>query len=287
MRVIVVDDASPLPPGGELDDIPTPAGVSVEVIAKPNGGPGAARNAGIARAQVIGAEYVAFLDSDDWWEPDHLATALAGLERAPFFFGNSTHDEAPSFSYFEAMCARAAGDGGVIAADEAFAVVLAECVPHTSQVVYALERFPDVRFDETMRRTGEDHLFWLTIAGRGAAMAYSNRVLGHRGAGVSVYREALAWDSDGFIPRLLDAFRFRGEVAARFRLAPRLARLNARMRLDAADQIAFVLARRLARSPRRGAEALRQASASGPALWAAVGRALPRLRSIRRRMAAA
>ena len=283
VRVLVVDDASPLPPQGDLDGLALLHGTAIEVIAKPNGGPGSARNAGIVRAAAIGAEFVAFLDSDDWWEPPHLATALAALERAPFFFGNSTHDDVPSFSYFEGMRERT-GDGSIPAA-EAFAAVLAECMPHTSQVVYTLDRFPDVRFDEDMRRTGEDHLFWLTIAERGADMAYSNRILGHRGAGVSVYREALAWDSPGFIPRLLDAFHFRGLVAERFALPPPLASGNARARQEAADEIAFALARRLARG--RRASALRQVAGGGPALWTALARALPRLPAIRRRMAAA
>jgi succinoglycan biosynthesis protein ExoW len=137
-----------------------------------------------------------------------------------------------------------------------------------------------------MRRTGEDHLFWLTVAGAGVPLAYSNHILGHRGEGVSVYREALAWDSDAFIPRLLDAFRFRGIVARRFALTPSLARLNRAMRRDAADEIAFAIARRIARSSRAGLAAIQQADAGGASLWWAVARALPRLPAIRRRMLA-
>ncbi len=46
------------------------------MIRQPNSGPGAARNRGIAASR---AEFVAFLDADDEWLPDHLATALAAL----------------------------------------------------------------------------------------------------------------------------------------------------------------------------------------------------------------
>ena len=41
----------------------------ITVVTQANGGPGAARNAGLDRAS---GEYVIFLDSDDWFEPDFL-----------------------------------------------------------------------------------------------------------------------------------------------------------------------------------------------------------------------
>lgn len=44
-----------------------------------NGGPSAARNKGIKAAQ---GRYIAFLDSDDLWEPDYLKTQIDTLETA-------------------------------------------------------------------------------------------------------------------------------------------------------------------------------------------------------------
>lgn len=284
VTILVVDDASPLPPDTDLAGLAIPAGMAIEVVRRVNGGPGAARNTGIKAALAHGFIYLAFLDSDDWWAPPHLSTALTRLSRAPFFFGNSMHDDVPSFSYFAGMRGRPVE--GVIPSEEAFATILAECVPHTSQVVYSLDTFPDVRFDETMKRTGEDHLFWLTIADRGAAMAYSTAILGQRGRGVSVYREALAWDSPAFIPRLIDAFHLRTLIARRFTLLPETARLNARERREAAEEIAFALARRL-RHPRELPTALAAVTREGNGLWTAIVTALPRLSAIRRRMLAA
>lgn len=45
----------------------------VRVTSQPNGGVAAARNAGIAASR---ARFVAFIDADDLWEPEHLASAL-------------------------------------------------------------------------------------------------------------------------------------------------------------------------------------------------------------------
>lgn len=49
-----------------------------QIITQSNAGPGAARNAGMARAT---GEYLIFLDSDDWFEPDFLGAMVAQAEK--------------------------------------------------------------------------------------------------------------------------------------------------------------------------------------------------------------
>jgi len=50
----------------------------VELLQQTNQGPGAARNAGIARAN---SSYLAFLDADDEWYPHYLANALTAIKQ--------------------------------------------------------------------------------------------------------------------------------------------------------------------------------------------------------------
>ena len=75
-EIIVVNDGSPDTPA--LEAALTPFAGRIRYFVQPNRGLSAARNTGIAAAR---GELVAFLDSDDVWEPDYLEHQLAVLER--------------------------------------------------------------------------------------------------------------------------------------------------------------------------------------------------------------
>ncbi|WP_042403914.1 glycosyltransferase family 2 protein [Streptacidiphilus carbonis] len=70
--VIVVDDGAGLP---DLPDDPRLFAVS---LSRNTGTAGVVRNVGI---RLTGSRYVAFLDDDNLWTPDHLELALGVLER--------------------------------------------------------------------------------------------------------------------------------------------------------------------------------------------------------------
>ena len=73
-EAIVVDDGSTDGSAGIVADYPDPR---FRLIAQPNAGPGAARNAGFAHAR---GEFIAFLDADDEWLPYYLEECVSLLE---------------------------------------------------------------------------------------------------------------------------------------------------------------------------------------------------------------
>ena len=77
LEVLLVDDGSP-DGCGSLCDGYAERDSRVRVIHKPNGGLSDARNAGIEAAQ---GDYLAFVDGDDWVEPDAYSAMLAAAER--------------------------------------------------------------------------------------------------------------------------------------------------------------------------------------------------------------
>jgi len=75
LELLLIDDGSPDQSGALCDAIAREDG-RVRALHQPNGGVSSARNLGLAQAR---GEYIAFVDSDDWLEPDALALLLAAL----------------------------------------------------------------------------------------------------------------------------------------------------------------------------------------------------------------
>src|SRR4051794_6906278 len=83
VEVIVVDDASDSDVGALLAGF----GENVFVIRHDVAlGPGAARNTGIGQAR---AEWIAFLDDDDYWAPDKLERQLGAGHSADFVYASA------------------------------------------------------------------------------------------------------------------------------------------------------------------------------------------------------
>ena len=76
-EAVVVDD-------GSTDDGPERVAAyadgRIRLVRQPNGGVAVARNRGVSEAR---GEWVAFLDADDEWAPDHLATLVDLMARYP------------------------------------------------------------------------------------------------------------------------------------------------------------------------------------------------------------
>ncbi|MBB4954021.1 succinoglycan biosynthesis protein ExoW [Agrobacterium vitis] len=173
LRVIIVDDSSPIPARQELESFDPGADMRLVVLEKPNGGPGEARNMALDYLESISADYVAFLDSDDVWHDDHLERALNGLAFGDFFFCNHVRGKYyPDYFVGLPLTRRAlmteeqstVGDGyHAFRKGQMAEVMIRECPPQTSTVVYRFKKNADLRFNSNLRSAGEDHVFWIEL----------------------------------------------------------------------------------------------------------------------------
>jgi hypothetical protein len=117
-------------------------------------------------------EYVAFLHSDDWWEPDYLARLVDMLDDTPgAFMGISAARLvfADGNSYVERLDRTWPATGGTVLASEDAVRLLVRKYPYvTPSNVVARRTMYDLLppFDESLAFAANDWLMWL----RGAAM---------------------------------------------------------------------------------------------------------------------
>lgn len=289
--IIVVDDGSPV--SAIAEPIATlPDHCALRIMTRPNGGVAAARNTGLD-AVAPDTDYIAFLDSDDIWSPGHIASAVESLaEGADFYFDNNMFEvELDNFGHFRYMVERhtqgyrAPPVRRQIDRNEAFDAVVDACIPHMSQIVYNFAAHRALRFDESQKLAGEDHLFCLELAHRSRATAYNTAIMGHRGRGVSIYRETLSWDSPNGLNRLIDQMVMRKKMLANYELS-----LSQRAALRSALQrscthFVFLSLRNGVRQPRTVAAALARITREVPQIWQMMPIALHRLPAHRAELA--
>ena len=174
-EVIVVNDGSPDTPA--LEKSLQPYFGKIRYIKQDNRGPSSARNTGIRAAR---GKYVAFLDSDDLWFPNHLANQLALFESDPslglvYANGVQIRDDQPVGISFDRT-------------PQSLPVTLESLLREdstvsTSSAVVSREALVQVgMFDEQFRRC-EDYDLWLRLAIAGVRMTFTREVqIAHRPA---------------------------------------------------------------------------------------------------------
>ena len=214
LEVIVVDDASPVPAREELAAI-GPTRFPVTVIEQANSGPGGARNTGLDKVSPD-TEYVAFLDSDDEWSPQHLQNALAAL-RAGYdvYFADHLQLGAETSAFQRANRIIPADHALIVGQSDLHAYggdmfdqIISANVIGTSTVVYDYRNNSDVRFRMNLRMAGEDYLFWLDLSLRGARFAFGAGTEVVYGKGVNVFAGS-GWGSENHARRIVDELSFR------------------------------------------------------------------------------
>jgi len=226
IHVMVVDDASPVPAAEELakaGTMPCP----VQIITQKNAGPGAARNTGLENAPQ-GTRYIAFLDSDDEWTPDHLARAICALEAGYDFYFADHFQLGQTVSAFvrgkkihpqDHPKIPGAPSGLHAYQGDMLGQIIHGNVIGTSTVVYSTSSYGRNRFKVEFTNAGEDYLFWMTLAQSGAKFAFSSTSEARYGRGVNVYSGA-GWGSDEHLLRIHNELKYRKTTLEQFPLTP-------------------------------------------------------------------
>ena len=164
-EIVVVNDGSP--DTEALEQILQKYLPRVRYFKHENKGPSSSRNRGIVEAR---GKYVAFLDADDFWLPEHLASQIAILRGTPSL-GLVYSD---SLVVRDGKCIRKTFDRERQEKPVTFEALLGElCTVSTSTTVASRkELLAAGLFDENMTRC-EDFDLWLRMAFRGTTMTFS------------------------------------------------------------------------------------------------------------------
>lgn len=219
--IIIADDGSPAPARAEAEALPFPPTYRLTILEQPNAGVAAARNLALRHVPADTA-YIAFLDFDDTWHPDHLPTALAALTHGcDFYFCDSqriglsyTAFSEKSFEDFVRKHGKDCGDGlHELDHDAFFDQSIRGRVFLTPAVVYRRAVAPDLMFEPSLRVAGEDCLFFFQLLGKCRRVCCSPRLLVTCGEGVNIHAGKYSWNDPGHLIRhmgqLLACYKWR------------------------------------------------------------------------------
>jgi succinoglycan biosynthesis protein ExoW len=211
LNIIVVDDGSPFPARRDIEGLDVRSPFSLTLIEQPNGGCAAARDAGLRHIDES-TDYIAFLDSDDWWTTDHIAAALTALGNGyDFYFtdhsridNHASHFADISFPRSDAPAGTFTSLGGDLWAvdkDYFYGFQLRKFTAQISTVVYRRSIKPDASFCFALRTVGEDTVFILQIVKRAFKVCFLQKADVICGKGVNIYYGKFSWGDEGHIRR--------------------------------------------------------------------------------------
>jgi len=242
--ILLIDDGSPVPARAEIDGLTFESPFHLKLVEQSNAGVGAARNAALNLVNPA-TDYIAFLDSDDYWHPDYLATALFALDQgSDFYFCDSQRVGDPHTSYSENNFAAdfiiqhgTPKGADLYKLDPAafFDQSLRKRVFRTPSTVYRRAIAPALLFDTSLRVAGEDCLFFFQLLSRCQRICCSTHLLATFGDGVNIHAGKFSWNDPGHLLRhmaqLLACYTWRDKLSLSTRndrfLRKRIGRLRA------------------------------------------------------------
>jgi succinoglycan biosynthesis protein ExoW len=226
VRVLVVDDQSPVPARTELSEILASYPQSVRIVEQKNAGAGAARNTGLDNVDPD-TDYVAFLDSDDEWTTSHISRAVWALQNGYDFYFSDFYQLAQTVTAFNRAGRIRISEHRQIHPTEPIHEYAGDMVDQiltgnilgTSTIVYNFRKFPTIRYPIDYRHTGEEYIFWLRLASSTKRIAFSSAADCRYGAGVNIYSES-GWGTDKYLSLVHDDIKYRKYLLGNMGLNP-------------------------------------------------------------------
>ena len=216
IEVFIIDDGSPWPARKELNESWPHEDLQVSILEQDNSGPNEARNLGLEHIVNKGFDYIAYLDSDDAWVPEHLERGVAALGRGfSVYFANLIHLGHEGSTYEESGTLDI-DLHPVIGDDESIRQYTGNMSNQivTNNIMFIPSMIVDkaslghVRFPMAHRHGGGDYLYWLALTAAGAKYAFSTEPEVKCGRGINMWYGS-DWGTDGLAKRIMDEARFR------------------------------------------------------------------------------
>jgi succinoglycan biosynthesis protein ExoW len=225
--VIVVDDESPYPADGDIVTFSEEERARVRIIRQENAGPGGARNTGLDHVPPE-TRFVAFLDSDDIWAPEHLSVAESAMTRfgADCYFASITGGDAFYYHFGVAdlekteIVERLSDDPLLIEVPQLTQVLLKNwSFLHLSCMVIGRPLIETVRFDPALRLAAEDVLFFCDciLAARRVVLSGTGGAV--RGEGLNIFH-GVDNDSPQFLRQQFNTWVALDRLESRFAERP-------------------------------------------------------------------
>ncbi len=194
-EIIVVNDGSP--DTAQLERAIRNQFEDIVYIKQRNAGAGVARNTAIEQAR---GQIVAFLDADDAWQPDFLASQYVFLERHGY---DMVYCDAQLFGMRSAYRKTFMEASPSVGEADFDAILDLRCIPITSGTMARKQAVVDAGMFETDRVRNEDFHLWLKMAKNGAKIGYQRKqLLKYR-----VRPDGLSGDSISQVERVIDAYQ--------------------------------------------------------------------------------
>ena len=225
--ILIIDDQSPFPVETDLEGLAEHQRARIRVIKQPNAGPGGARNTGLDQVDTQ-TDFVAFLDSDDLWTPDHLRNAHEAMSRfgADCYWASITGGEA--FYYHFDMAELEKTETVTRLAESPLLLEVAEfpramlrnwSFLHLSCMVIGRPLFTAIRFEAELRLAAEDVLFFCDCALAAERIILCNAPGAVRGEGVNIFH-SIDGDSPQFLSQQFNTWVALDTLEGRFSRKP-------------------------------------------------------------------